>query len=885
DEGGTHLKDGAIATVYAACTANADCTQGGACAGSVCLQDGANKGRCSPAITNFSPASGPAGTWVTINGCYFGNDRGDVFIGTDPSGQPSRAVAPNAAWCGATWGNEQIIAEVAPGAINPGPVRVTRPGFDPANFGSYNPDGASHPGICRLSPAQGRPNDVAAIRGQGFGAAPGSVVFTVGAVPRTTADVVAKAARLSCPIDGWENNDLCIRVATAPAGAGTVKVARSTSESNAVSFRVLGTVPPGSGNPDNLAVKSYAPGDGSFACLNMVPEVVLRGAITTESLGFTPGERLDGPGANFYVRRTDNNAVVSGIVDAVVRGSQTTLRLYPDSGQLAVRNGAPPLDYQIVLKGGVSGLRSTTGGIVATDAVCDVLISADLVDGVRPEDCAINFDTVNNAQDTQCRVTHFEIEPVAPIFTCARDNCEGDEDEQAGHQRIFEAFPINRAGQLTTTASALAWSSSDPAVLSGVPPARPDALRARQELFAIHPVDGSTDISVRANIAGANISGSTEARVFLCANPWPPDMARDGLPFSDKTGDDSFTQANVKTNFSTFYCRDRLPAGPANDLPEIPKRCFDPSAVDLNRESCTTDAQCQAGETCKYIEFGYNDPGRSNEELLAGEQLLKEIFLSTPELNSTIIIQSLTNLQNSSASEWYGRQSYRGDPKPLSPPLDGFDAIQDGSTIYVGALNDTRGDLPSIYNNIYRIVVSDQAPADLIEIFKQLVSNWRFLVNIEDDNQKEALRRDSQRIKDAHTLARLLDRTNPAPALASGSFASGLSLSPWPSWDAALASDFRTSLPHDPAERIQCDAAAGALDAESCKTESANPGYACNAGTNAYMYVYRNQGAGPSFSVNLEYAPPANWNWLTDAAWDKNPNEACMDKGLRYRKP
>ncbi|MBI1961451.1 MAG: Ig-like domain-containing protein, partial [Parcubacteria group bacterium] len=46
DEGGTHLKDGAIATVYAACTANADCTQGGACAGSVCLQDGANKGRC-----------------------------------------------------------------------------------------------------------------------------------------------------------------------------------------------------------------------------------------------------------------------------------------------------------------------------------------------------------------------------------------------------------------------------------------------------------------------------------------------------------------------------------------------------------------------------------------------------------------------------------------------------------------------------------------------------------------------------------------------------------------------------------------------------------------------------------------------------------------------
>ncbi|MBI1961683.1 MAG: hypothetical protein HYS45_03205, partial [Parcubacteria group bacterium] len=118
-----------------------------------------------------------------------------------------------------------------------------------------------------------------------------------------------------------------------------------------------------------------------------------------------------------------------------------------------------------------------------------------------------------------------------------------------------------------------------------------------------------------------------------------------------------------------------------------------------------------------------------------------------------------------------------------------------------------------------------------------------------------------------------------------GSFAPGLSLSPWPSWDAALVSDFRTSLPHDPAERIQCNDAAGALDPVSCKTASANPGYACDSGTNAYLYLYRNQEGTASFSVNLEYAPPTSWNWLTDAAWDKAPAEACMDKGLRYRKP
>ncbi|MBI2050507.1 MAG: Ig-like domain-containing protein [Parcubacteria group bacterium] len=899
DDGGVSVNDGAVATVYAACNTDADCQQGSACPGSVCLRADPNKGRCTPDITGFSPSSGVAGTWVTINGCYFGNSRGMVDIGVDPGGQPARAVAPDVSWCGATWSDTQVIAEVAPDAINQGQVRVERPGFDAVDStglpggGVYTPNSDTHPGICRLSPAQGRPDDVAAIRGQGFGAVPGSVVFTVGAAAIPSADVVVRAVRSSCPADGWENNELCIRVAQAPVGTGTVKVAAGVSESNAVSFRVLGTIPPGSGNPNNLSVRSYQPGDGAYACLNMVVEVVLRGEVAPESVGFAPGTHLDAAnvaGANFYVRRTSDGSVVAGVADAVTRGSQTTLRLYPDPpvppnpGELVVRNNAPPPDYQIVLKGGVSGLRSTTGGILATDAVCDGFPT--------DADCVINFDTVNNAQDDQCRLSHFEIEPVAPVFTCAgRDNCEGDaEPSVAGHQRVFEAFPINRAGQSAVIASPLEWSSSNTSILSEAAAFSVPVTPSQQE-FNVGPTDGSpavngsTIITVRADIAGADISGSTEARVFLCANPWPPEMAEDGLPFHDKSGDDSFTQAPIKTNFSTFYCRDRGEAGPTDDLPEIPKRCFDPSAVDLNREPCTTNAQCQTGETCKYIEFGYNDPGRSNEQLLAGEQLLKEIFLSAPELESTIIIQSLTNLQNSSASEWYSRQSYRGDPKPLSAPLDGFEAIQDQRTIYVGALNDTRGDLPSIHNNIYRIVVSDQAPPDLISIFSQLVSNWRFLVNIGDDEQKEALRRDSQRIKHAHTLARLLDGANPAPALTDGSFLSGLSLSTWPSWDDALKFDFGTSLPRDPDERIQCDAAEGVVDSGTCRTGTPSPGYVCNAGTNAYMYVYRNQGAGASFSVNLEYAPPANWNWLTGAAWNLAPGEACMDKGLQYRKP
>lgn len=886
DQGSTHLSDGATATVYAACSTNEDCTRNGQCAGSACLQTGANAGRCSPTITNFNPESGVAGTWVTINGCYFGNTRQRVDIGADPGGQPAQAVAPSAAWCGTTWSDSNIIAEVAPNAINSGPVRVTRSGFDPASFGSYNPDGASHPGICRLTPFQARPNDSAAIRGQGFGAAPGSVVFTVGSAPFPTTDVVARPSRSNCPEDGWENRELCIRVAEAPAGSGTVVVMRGTDSSNAVSFRVLGAISPGLGNPNNLAVRSYAPGDGNYACLNMIVEVVLRGEATQESLGFAPGGRLDSTGANFYVRRTGDNSVVAGVADAITRGSQTTLRLYPDQGELSVRASAPPPDYQIILKGGISGLRSTTGGILAADAVCDALSGADIAAGLTEDDCVINFDTVNNSQDDQCRLTHFEIEPVAPIFTCAgRDNCEGDaEPLVGGHQRVFEAFATATNGQSQVVNSPLAWSSSDETILSSGS-SFSLALTGSQQLFNIHPIDGSTGIAVRADIEGAHITGSTEARVFLCENPWPPDMAEDGLPFADATGDGSFTQENVKTNFSTFYCRDRGTAGTIDDLPEIPKRCFNQNEIPNQQYSeavCATNADCEPWEQCKYIELGYNDPGRTDD------RLLKEIFLSVPELNTAIIIQSLTNQENDSVSEWYSRQDDltsdpKSDPEPIAP-LDGFDAIQDRRTIYVGALNDTQGATPSIYNNIYRIVVSDQAPADLIQIFKQMVSNWRFLVNIPDDNQKAALRRDAERIKDAHALARMLDAANPAPALATGSFAPGLSLSVWPSWNASLSSDFGASLPHDPTESIQCDAAAGVVDSQTCRTTTVDPGYACNAGTNAYMYVYRKQGGTASFTANLEYAPPASWNWISGGGWTIAP-QMCMDNALQYRKP
>ncbi|MDP3995511.1 MAG: Ig-like domain-containing protein [bacterium] len=856
NDGTVSLADGAAATVYAACNTDTDCQQGGSCADSVCLRQGDNAGKCTPVVNDFNPKNGAAGTWVTIDGCYFGNEWGEVEIGREVmSGPPAEALQPSVAWCSATWSDTQIIAEVGSFASASGPVRVERAdGELNSSAADYIPDVTRYPGLCRVSPRQGRPGAIVELRGKEFGetkAATDIVLFTdFSGAAHIASDIVDSETKASCPADGWGSEQICIRVAAADPGAATVKVIAASQNSNTVVFTILGH---SSNTPgvEGLMVSSYTPGDGSQACRNMVVEAVVDGRLVPESANFESGDMAsDSPDASFYVRKASDHAVVAGMLGLDTRAGQTTFRLYPDA-ELAFET-----NYQIVLKGGGSGLLSASGGMLDTSSICDTQTQ---VDALSLGDCVINFRTVDAAGDDQCKITHFKITPSSPMFTCAgQGNCEGDVDvAQFGHQRIFTATAMNQMDQPATANSALEWSSSKTAILSKANPigngAPTDAeLQQRsQALFHIGPSssaipvsNGSSIISVRADIDGANIAGATEARVFICENPWPVTMAADGVPFSDTEATD-FTSKDVYTNFSTFYCRDKGEPGTADDLPYLSMR---------------------------------HEVGSGEARDVDG--LLKEVFFVQPNSTDAIGIRALANSENVSIREWYDSKGYNGNPQSITP-LGGFSALQDGRTIYVSALNDTLNPSHSIYNNIYLISVSDQSSLDTMAIFNQLVSNWRFLANITDDNEQAKLKRDAVRIEDAHAVARLLQGVAP-PTLVSGSYQKGLSLSTWPSWSANLSSDFGTSLPVDPLNEIQCDLLVSPANPETCWTGGASPGYSCNAGTQAYLYLYRNQNGLATFSTNLEYAPAASWNTISGSGWNTSPGEWCMSQGLRY---
>jgi cysteine-rich repeat protein len=156
------------------------------------------------------------------------------------------------------------------------------------------------------------------------------------------------------------------------------------------------------------------------------------------------------------------------------------------------------------------------------------------------------------------------------------------------------------------------------------------------------------------------------------------------------------------------------------------------------------------------------------------------------------------------APNWYGNSS--GGPSSIS--LAGYEAVSVGScssgqgeTIYVNAANtDEIGN--ELYTNIYIISCPVGADQDTIDIFEQLIDNWSFNVNIDDDLKEEKVQRDTKRLSDITTLKQFIENyranisnNNRYPALASGTYEVGKSISYWSSWQDTLGSELQATLP------------------------------------------------------------------------------------------
>ncbi len=222
------------------------------------------------------------------------------------------------------------------------------------------------------------------------------------------------------------------------------------------------------------------------------------------------------------------------------------------------------------------------------------------------------------------------------------------------------------------------------------------------------------------------------------------------------------------------------------------------------------------------------------------DDLIREFFFKAGDQPDAIGIRVYKNLDYLSPLAWYKKNV----PRPGSPTslkIDGYEAVRDGRTIYVNAINvDDKGTLDTsddrLYTNIYLISYVEGATPDTIEVYNQMVKNWKFNTNVPEE-RKPVLRRDLKRWQDIAEIKRLLERYKAKhgyyPKLEAGTYIIGHTNSRWPSWQRVLASALGQSLPIDPINEFS--------KANPCKTDQGfDPKTCWNEKTKKFYYDIRN---------------------------------------------
>lgn len=160
---------------------------------------------------------------------------------------------------------------------------------------------------------------------------------------------------------------------------------------------------------------------------------------------------------------------------------------------------------------------------------------------------------------------------------------------------------------------------------------------------------------------------------------------------------------------------------------------------------------------------------------------------------------------------WYLLNTNNTDSAASETTVNGYDAVTVGNTTYVAATNlpDGSGTL-SPY--IFVIAYSSDAESSTMSLVKSLLEGFKFNRNatLADECALEQSKviEDTDRVTDLGTMSYLLSSyyyndtdsngTDDFPALASGSYISGLTTSIWPSWDDVLGTVLGQTLNTDP---------------------------------------------------------------------------------------
>lgn len=204
--------------------------------------------------------------------------------------------------------------------------------------------------------------------------------------------------------------------------------------------------------------------------------------------------------------------------------------------------------------------------------------------------------------------------------------------------------------------------------------------------------------STAGHCYGETTSGSGLATVLLCENPWPSRAANGTwAPFTD-----------TAFNLSTYFCRDAGDVGRADDLP------------------APADAAVSIGAGAA--------PGSALLGII-GDKLLPLQCTGASALcqsGDAFGIRVLRNRAHDAPERWYAKQGFGGSPTPVK--VDGYDAVQDGRSLYVNAGN-KYGD-PQLYTNVYLMSYNEGANETTQQIFRQMTNNLQFNTNLVGDNAR-----------------------------------------------------------------------------------------------------------------------------------------------------
>jgi hypothetical protein len=281
-----------------------------------------------------------------------------------------------------------------------------------------------------------------------------------------------------------------------------------------------------------------------------------------------------------------------------------------------------------------------------------------------------------------------------------------------------------------------------------------------------------------------------------------------------------------------------------------------------------------------------------------------------------IAIRVMDNSEHLSIGDWYAKHAPNPQVKGTSLQIDGYEALEVDNTIYVAATN-LVASTSDLFTNIYIIAHNIGARPETLEIYKQLLDNFRFNSNYANYRQNNVctgdvtktcsndfdcgtngpcqsrglkLRRDLLRFNDLIHIKNLIDNygqnhracsnnsnltcTNDDPCLAgggrcvpyypilnAGTFVNGMTNSNWPSW----LNTFTTilgeteTLPKDPVNLFNgCPSNA---DPKTCWDQNSLT-FTCPR--NSLIYFYKNKN---NISQGDDYVLGANFEYDADPFW------------------